>query len=188
MANGFLMERDQSVLIVIDVQERLCPVMDDPRRVLMNGARLARGAGILGLPVVVTEQYPKGLGPTMHDIRAEAPQDADHCAYLEKLTFSSAATPAVMGHLDRLGRRQAVICGIEMHVCVLQTALGLRARGWDVFVVTDACSSRQPSSEAGALARMTGAGVQPVTTEMALFEWLGGKEDPAFKDIMGLIR
>ncbi|WP_413205124.1 hydrolase [Rhodospirillum sp. A1_3_36] len=188
MANGFLMERDRSVLIVIDVQESLCPVMDDPRKVLMNGARLARGARILGLPVVVTEQYPKGLGPTMHDIRAEVPRDADHCAYLEKLTFSSAADPVVMRHLDGLDRRQAVICGIEMHVCVLQTALGLRGRGWDVFVVSDACSSRLPTSESAALVRMTGVGVQPVTTEMVLFEWLGGKQSPVFKDIMGLIR
>ncbi|MCF8480589.1 MAG: hydrolase [Rhodospirillum sp.] len=183
-----MMGGDQSVLIVIDVQERLCPVMNDPRRVLMNGARLVRAARILGLPVVVTEQYPKGLGPTMHDIRAEAPRDAADCAYFEKLTFSIAADPPVMAHLDGLGRRQAVICGIEMHVCVLQSALRLRARGWDVFVVADACSSRLPESEEAARTRMVAAGIQPVTTEMALFEWLESKENPAFKTIMDLIR
>jgi nicotinamidase-related amidase len=179
------MTADQSVLIIVDVQERLCPVMDNPRRVLMNGARLARGARLLGVPVLITEQYPKGLGPTMHDIRVEVPERE---AYVEKLTFSSAAEPAVMERLEALGRRQAVVCGVEAHVCVLQTALGLRAKGWEVFVVTDACSSRLPESEAAALTRMAMAGVVPVITEMALFEWLGGKENPAFHDVHALVR
>lgn len=178
------MEAEDSLLLVIDVQEKLCPVMTDPRRVLVNGARLVRGARRLDVPVVVTEQYTKGLGPTMTDIRDEMPDGA--C--MEKTAFCAVDEPPIRERLAGLGRRQAVLCGIEMHVCVLQTALGLRALDWDVFVVTDACASRAEESEAGARARMGAAGILPVTTEMVLFEWLHRKENEAFKDIMTLIR
>lgn len=173
-----------SLLLVIDVQEKLCPVMDDPRRVLANSLRLMRAAARLEVPCVVTEQYPQGLGPTMIDLREAMPPGV----MLEKRTFCATEDPDIRARLDLSGRRQAVLCGIEMHVCVLQTALGLRGLGWDVFVVTDACSSRRPESEVAALVRMQVAGVVPVSTEMVLFEWLHGKDNPAFRAIMEMIR
>lgn len=200
-ATAARMDAASSLLLVIDVQEKLCPVMDDPRRVLMNGARLVRGARRLGVPVLVTEQYTRGLGPTMTDIRdALADPERERASeegaaaaaqtptVLEKTAFCGVADDAIRAALLESGRCQAVLCGIEMHVCVLQTALGLRSMGWQVFVVTDACSSRQPDSERAALARLSTAGVVPVTTEMVLFEWLHAKENPAFRDIMALIR
>lgn len=179
-----LMRAETSALIVIDVQERLCPVMDDPRRVLFNGARLLKGAALLDVPVLCTEQYPKGLGPTMIDLRALLPEGA----VIEKTRFGAWDEAPFRERWRALDRSQAVICGTEAHICVLQTALGLRAAGVEVFVVTDACGSRRPESEVAALTRLSAVGCHPVTTEMALFEWLGGKAHPSFKDINALVR
>lgn len=179
-----LMRADRSVLVVIDVQERLCPVMDDPRRVLFNGARLLTAANRLSVPVVCTEQYSKGLGPTMIDLRALLPEGS----VVEKTAFGAMAEPAFRQALGERDRPQVVLCGTEAHVCVLQTALGLRQGGYDVFVVADACGSRRPESERAGLDRMAAAGCAVVTTEMVLFEWLGDKTNPAFKDISALVK
>ncbi len=179
-----MMGADSDVLVVVDVQEQLCPVMHNPRQVLFNGARLATAATRLDIPCVVTEQYPKGLGPTMVDIRSLIPPES----VVEKLTFASTGCPAFVERMVALKRPQAVVFGIESHVCVTQTALGLRQRGFGVFVVADACSSRVEASQIQAEKRLVAAGVTLVTTEMVLFEWLQTKENPAFKDIMGLIK
>ncbi len=179
-----LMHAARSVLIVIDVQERLCPVMDDPRRVLYNGARLLTAAARLDVPVLCTEQYSKGLGPTMIDLRTLLPDGA----VVEKTAFGAMAEAGFRHALSGIGRAQVVICGTEAHVCVLQTALGLREAGFPVFTVADACGSRRPESERAGLDRMAAAGCQIVTTEMVLFEWLGDKANPAFKDISALVK
>jgi nicotinamidase-related amidase len=179
-----LLRADRSVLIVVDVQERLCPVMDDPRRVLFNGARLLRGAALLDVPVLCTEQYPKGLGPTMIDLRELLPDGA----VMEKTAFNSMGEPRFRAALDALGRPQVVLCGTEAHVCVLQTALGLREASYDVFVVADAVGSRHPDSERAGLERARDAGCSIVTTEMALFEWVADKDHPAFRDISALVK
>ena len=179
-----LIDSARSTLVIIDVQEKLCPVMDDPRLVLFNGVRLLKGAAELAVPVVITEQYPAGIGPTMIDLREAAPADC----YVEKTTFSSANCPAFMERLQATGRKQAVVCGTETHVCVLQTALGLLREGYEVFVVRDACSSRQPASIEAALARMAHAGCHIVTTEMVLFEWLQNCTRPEFKPVLSLIK
>jgi len=179
-----LMHAQQSTLVVIDVQERLCPVMDDPRRVLFNGARLLTAANRLEVPVICTEQYPKGLGPTMIDLRSLLPAGA----VVEKTAFGAMGEAGFRHALSGIGRGQVVLCGTETHVCVLQTALGLREAGFSVFVVDDACGSRRPESERAGLQRMAAAGCQVVTTEMVLFEWLGDKANPAFKDISALVK
>jgi len=179
-----LIEGPRSVLMVVDVQERLCPVMDDPRRVLVNGAILVRAARATDVPVLVTEQYPKGIGPTMVDVRDLVPADA----IIEKTAFAATGEPAVTARLAALGRPQVVVCGIEAHVCVLQTCLGLKAAGHEVAMVADACSSRRPANAVAAEKRLAAAGVAVMTTEMALFEWLGDATHPAFKQVHGLIR
>ena len=174
-----LITGERSSLLVVDVQEKLCPVMDDPRAVLHNGARLMRGAARLGIPVTVTEQYPEGIGPTMFDLRElTGPENV-----LQKRTFSSAAEETIVARLRDIGRPQVVVCGIEAHVCVLQTALGLKEIGYEVYVVRDACSSRRVSDRDAAFARMAAAGVGVVTTEMALFEWVGDSRHEAFREI-----
>lgn len=170
----------RSCLIVIDVQERLAPVMGDPRKVIDGAARLSAAARRLGVPTIVSEQYPKGLGPTMIDVR-EVVAEAE--AYVPKLYFSCCGEPAFMAKFEGFGRRQAVICGIEMHVCVMQTALDLKEKGYDVFVVADACGSRFPADEEIAKLRFAAAGIHLVTIEMVIFEWLERSGTPEFKEI-----
>lgn len=174
-----IIDSARSILLCIDVQERLCPVVNDPRKVLANGARLMKGASLLDVPILVTEQYPQGIGPTMVDLRDLAPKDA----ILQKMTFSCAATPGILDRLRATGRSQVVVFGTEAHVCVLQSCLGLLVEGFEVFVVRDACSSRALSDEEAALERMAQAGVAVVTTEMALFEWIGDSSRPVFKAV-----
>ena len=170
----------QSCLIVVDVQERLAPVMGDPRKVIEGAARLAAAARKLGVPTIISEQYPKGLGPTMIDVREVV---AEEDAYVEKLSFSCCGEPAFMAKFQAAGRRQVVICGIEMHVCVMQTALDLKDKGYDVFIVADACGSRFTSDEEIAKLRFAAAGIHLVSIEMAIFEWLERSGTPEFKDI-----
>lgn len=171
---------DQSCLVIVDVQERLAPVMADPRKVIDGAARLAAAAARLGVPALVSEQYPKGLGPTMIDVREILP---DEDAYVQKTAFSCVGEPAFMAKFDGIGRRQAVIAGIEMHVCVMQTALDLKEKGYDVFVVVDACGSRFSTDEETAKLRFASAGIHLVTIEMVIFEWLQCSGTPEFKDI-----
>lgn len=172
--------RDRSSLIIVDVQEKLCPVMDDPRRVIYNSCRLLRGAALLEVPVTVSEQYPKGIGPTMADLRPYY----DPSVVVEKITFSCTETPAFQERLKGINRPQAVVAGIESHVCVLQTCLGLLADGYEVFVVEDACSSRQALDLRLAMERLRGAGAAVVSTEMVLFEWLERADDPLFRTVL----
>lgn len=174
-----LINGDRACFVLVDVQERLCPAMDDPRRVIVNNQRLLKGAALLDVPVLATEQYPQGIGHTMADLRPLLPDGA----VVEKMSFSAAGEAAFMDRLKGLGRDQVIVAGTEAHVCVQQTVLGLKAAGWDVFVVADACSSRHPVDEAASMARMAAAGVGVVTTEMVLFEWLGRADHPQFRTI-----
>lgn len=157
-------------------------------RLMANLTILLRAAHPLGVPVLASEQYPKGLGPTVPEIAALLTPPGGVADVIEKSHFSCAAEP---GFADRLGTRerdQIVIAGIEAHVCVLQTALELRESGWSVFVVADACSSRTPASADLAMARLRQHGVDVVGTEMVLFEWLQRAGTPAFKTLSPLVR
>ena len=178
------LQRDRSCLLIIDVQERLAPVMSDPRRVLQNCGLLMRAARRLAIPTLVTEQYPKGLGPTMVDLRPYLPEEGA----LPKLSFSAAADQAILARLRGLGRDQVVIAGIETHICVLQTALDLQSRGFQPMVVADACGSRRVESEQMAWSRLRQCGVQLLSFEMAVFEWLGEAGTPEFKELSGLVK
>jgi len=179
-----LIERQRSCLLVIDVQERLLPAMASGNQVVANGAVLVKAAARLGVPVLTSEQYPKGLGPTVPALAALLPEGAA----IPKSEFSCAAAPGYVERLKATGREQLILTGIEAHVCVLQTALQFRGLGYSVFVVADAVSSRKPESVALALARMRDAGAVAVTTEMVLFEWLGRAGTPEFKELSALIR
>lgn len=182
-----LLNQAHGHVMIIDVQERLVPAMHESERMVERCAVLMQAAARLGLPVTVSEQYRKGLGatvPRLDTVKGDA-------AVIEKLHFSCAADPALAARARELaaaGRRQIVIGGIESHVCVLQTALGFKAVGLDVFVVEDAVTSRAPASIATALERLRAAGVCVVNTEMVLFEWLHKAGTPEFKDISKLIR
>jgi len=179
-----LIQADQSCLLVIDVQEKLAPAMDARDRVIANAGVLMRAAARLTVPVLMSEQYTKGLGATVGELAGLADPDA----VMEKMDFSCAADEAIRDRIEGLGRPQIIICGIEAHVCVLQTALQLVEARHRVFLVTDATSSRKASDHEAAVRRMERAGVETVTAEMVLFEWLRRAGTPEFKELSKLIR
>jgi nicotinamidase-related amidase len=182
-----LLDRARSQLLVVDVQERLMPAMYEGARMADRCAILMQAAHRLGIPVTVSEQYRKGLGPTiarLDNIKGDAP-------VLEKMHFSCAADPRIVERIDALAkadRTQLVVCGIEAHVCVTQSALGFKDFGLHVAVAADAVTSRQPESVNLAVARLREAGVAVVNTEMALFEWLHMAGTPEFKELSQLIK
>ncbi|WP_298728083.1 hydrolase [uncultured Ferrovibrio sp.] len=179
-----LLSAPDSLLLIVDIQERLLPVMQEPERVVRNAGLLLEAAKRLGIPVLVTEQYPKGLGPTV----APVSEAAGSALVREKLHFSAWADPTISADIEGFGRRQVVIAGIEAHVCVLQTAIDLAAAGRNVYVVADATSSRRQESAELAHRRLTAAGITLVNTEMCLFEWLGTATHAEFKALSRLIK
>lgn len=179
-----LIRAKESILIVIDIQERLVPAMQAPARTLANTKLLLRAAKENAVPVILTEQYPKGLGPTVAEI-SEAAGDAP---VISKMHFSS-MEDAVFAHKFReFGRQQAILVGMEAHICVVQTAASMIEEGFEVFVVSDATASRTLESESASLARLSASGVSVVTTEMVVFEWLGKAGTPAFKRLLPTIK
>ncbi|MEO0035124.1 MAG: hypothetical protein RLZZ501_1147 [Pseudomonadota bacterium] len=179
-----LIDADRSCLVIVDVQEALAPTMFDPRRVYRGCSILLRAATRLGLPLLVTEQYPKGLGRTVGELRELVPDDA----VMDKLHFSCAADPAIRARVEGFGRPRVVLAGIESHICVLQTALGFKQLGFAPVVVADACASRAEGNYHAALDRLAAAGVTIATVEMVLFEWLHRAGTPEFKELSPLIR
>ena len=173
-----LMKADDSALLVVDMQGKLLTLVHDWQRTLDNVMWLTRVAQTIGEPVMATEQYPKGLGTTQPDLAALLPPGS----LAEKSHFSCVAANCLPG-LPGAERRQVVICGIESHVCVMQTALELRWAGKEVFVVADAVSSRNPDDRHFALERMRHHGIEIVTREMACFEWLGQAGTDLFREV-----
>lgn len=161
-----LLEKTQSCLLLVDVQEKLAPFVIGSETLIERCAWLMRLADELGVPILTSEQYPKGLGPTVAPLQPLISQCID------KVTFSSYQSPEFQTCWSEFNKNQAVIAGIETHVCVLQTALDLRMQGVDVFVVVDAVSSRHEMDYQYALKRMASAGVHLLTGEMVFFEWL----------------
>lgn len=168
-----LMNRDKSVLLIIDVQARLAPHIHDHRQVLANCIWLAQVAERAGVPVVVTEHFPEKLGATVDEVRAVTAS----ARYVGKRCFSAQAEGGLADTAVE-ARRQVIVCGTEAHVCVLQTALELRWAGKEVFVAAEASGSRDPAARDLAFARMRGHGIEIVSREMVAFEWLqrGGTE------------
>ncbi len=180
-----LLSAKRSHLLVVDVQARLMPAIHEGDSTLKTINLLLQAAARLGVPVTVTEQYPQGLGPTVPAVTEALPAATPA---LPKTSFSAARDPALAERIARLrgeGRDQLVVCGVEAHICVLQSALGFKATGLDVFVVADAVSSRSPHSVSAACARLLHAGCHWVTAEMVAFEWM---ERAATDDFRALSR
>ena len=174
--------REKAALVVVDIQEKLLPAIFEKERLVENGVRLIKGAVILGVPVFATEQYPKGLGSTVPEIVSAC---KDFVA-LDKVSFSACGAAGFSEALRNL--TDVILCGMETHVCVLQTALDLVEAGCAVFVVADAISSRTVVNHQIGLARMREAGAVIVTTEMVLFELLGKAGTAEFKQILELVK
>ena len=180
-----LLDRDASVLVVIDVQEAYRSALFEYDRVARAVAIMVQGAAALGIPVLATEQYPKGLGHTVAEVARHFPRDLTP---IEKISLSCCGTPLFLSTLTRLRRRQVILAGIEAHACVNQTAHDLVAAGYHVHVPYDATSSRRRDDYAIGWEKMLGAGVVPATVESALLELLRSAEAPEFKTIQRLIR
>lgn len=181
------LKRESIALAIIDVQERLMPVIDQRAAVEANLERLVRGAHVLGLPVIVTEQYVRGLGSTVASLRSALEETSGYLP-IEKDCFSAAACEGFRETLGRLGRPQVLVAGVETHVCVLQTCLDLLEAGLEVAVAADAVSSRTAMNRDLALRRLERAGVTLVSTEMALFELLRRSGTDEFRSISRLVR
>jgi nicotinamidase-related amidase len=174
------LDRKRAALVVVDVQEGFRPVIDGFEELTRQAAILVQGAHVLGMPVVVTEQYPKGLGPTV-------PEVAEHLDGAEPLAKTVFSAPEADG-FDLHGRDQALVCGIEAHICVMQSVLDLRERGVEVDVAADAVSSRTAANRAIGLERMRESGAGVTSVETALFELLGRAGTDEFKQIQGLVK
>lgn len=182
-----LCDTARSQLLVVDVQTRLAAAMaaEDRDRVIHNAGVLIQAAGLLGIPLIASEQYPKGLGPTEESVAWHFP---DSLAAIEKTCFACTGEPRFLDALAANDRRQVVIAGMEAHVCVLQTALELQADGYAVFVVEDAVCSRSTMNHRNALERLRAAGVVVTNTESVVFEWLRDARHEHFKQISGLVK
>ncbi len=174
-----------SQLVLVDIQVRLATVMepDAMQAVTKNSGILVQSAGMLHVPLVVTEQYPKGLGHTIPELA----EFLTGIQPVEKTTFSCLHDPKFKRQLTG-DRPQIILAGMEAHICILQTALDLIGAGKQVFIVEDAIISRNPVNKANAVARMRDAGCVITNTESVVFEWLGVAEGDSFKAISKLIR
>jgi len=182
--SALLARCNRSQLVIIDVQERLSTVMQPEAlaSVVKNSSILLQAAKLLEVPVICTEQYPRGLGPTLPELQQHLHQPA-----IEKTCFSCADEKNFVASLNHQ-RPQIVLAGMEAHICVLQTALQLQHLGYQPFVVEDAVISRNPENKANALSRMRHAGVIVTNTESVVMEWQEIAEGDAFKQISRLIR
>jgi len=172
---------DTSLVCIVDVQERLVPAIAGSDRVVARCERLAEAARILGVPVVATEQYPQGLGPTVPSLAARLPRPLVKRSFscLGAAGFESAIPPGV---------EAIVIAGVETHVCVSQTVLDLLSRSFTVFVAVDAVSSRHAIDHEFGLRRLEGAGAILTTTEAVLFEWCRTADHPHFRAVQALVK
>lgn len=171
-------------MLLIDLQEKLLPVVDGGDTVLRRVERLARGAAVLDVPLLVTEQYPQGLGRTVSALRRELAEDVPR---LEKTRFS-AGGPKLLAQLRSWDAEAVVLAGVETHVCVLQTALDLLDAGFTVACCRDAVGSRRAGDAAAGTARMEAAGVLPATVESVLMELCGDAATPGFRRLHPVIR
>jgi nicotinamidase-related amidase len=185
MPHPKLLDRAKTALVVIDVQEAFRSPIPDFAQIVGNISVAVRGCRILDVPVIVTEQYPKGLGRTAEEIFLVLPDDYEP---MEKTAFSSCGATAFVENLRRLETKQIVICGLETHVCVNQTAHDLLNEGFEVHLLTDCVSSRFEQDRSAGLAKMRSSGVVPSSTEMMLFELMRDAKHEKFKEIQRLIK
>jgi len=180
----FMLDRNNAALLIIDIQERLAVVMDKKDQVVRNTLHLVELAKMQNIPIVVTEQYPKGLGRTLPEITAALR------AYLpiEKVSFNCCGEASFNEQMKRLGKKKIIVTGMETHICVLQTSVGLLKDGYDVHLVTDAVCSRFKANWRSGIEFIRDAGGVLTNAETALFQLLGVAGTPEFKAISNRIK
>lgn len=184
MPHPHKLDKAGSVLVVVDVQDRLLPAINDWPTVLENTVKMVKFAQTLGVPVIVTEQYPKGLGPTNAQIRALFPAFVP----LTKTVFSCFDAPDFAAAVEATGAKTVVLVGTEAHICVQQTALAALDRGYGVHILADAVGSRTTANKDLGLAKIRSAGGIISAVEIALYEWLERADGPEFKAVLPLIK
>jgi len=177
-----LMRVQDSVLLVVDVQEKLIPHIAHHENLIRNVGRLVDAAKLTTVPVMATEQYPKGLGATVAEVKERLPEPC-----LEKLAFSCVGDDVARKQLAQLARQKVLLCGVETHVCIQQTAFDLMAEGYQVFLPVDAVSSRDTADHDVAIRRMESHGVVVTTVEACLFEWCEQAGTDLFKEVRKLV-
>jgi nicotinamidase-related amidase len=180
-----LLQASQAVLLIVDLQEKFAAALDDFDRVVDRTAILMQACRPLGIPIVVSEQYPQGLGHTVATLKNHLPPDA---TVWEKTAFGCGQDPHILAHVTELQRPQVMVCGLESHVCVNQTVHQLLVRSFQVHLIQDAVTARHKHDHKTALAKMQQSGAIPSCVEMALFELLGDARHPDFKALQALIK
>lgn len=183
MSQALLLPSRHTAVLVVDMQDKLLHVMHQWSEVLSATVRLIKCAQILEVPVLATEQYPEGLGPTSGEIRRLLPDRPR-----AKVAFNCFDVPGLAEELEAREIKNLVLAGIEAHICVEQTALAALARGLAVHVAADAVGSRQPTNLELGLAKMRQAGAVISCTETIFYEWLGRADHPAFKQVLALVK
>jgi nicotinamidase-related amidase len=176
--------REKTAAVIVDIQERLLPHIHEGDIILRNCINLIEGLKVLSIPVLITQQYSKGLGPTVHPIVEMFPK----FGYIEKISFSCCDEPSFEREILRLGKTNIILCGIESHVCVLQTCLDLIESGKCAVVVEDCISSRNPGDKRIAVERMRQEGARITTVESLLFELTRIAGNNTFKSISGIVK
>jgi len=179
------LSREAAALAVIDMQEAFRAVIPDFGEVATRIAKAVQGARLLEVPVIVTEQYPRGLKHTAEEI---IPHLAPEPGVIEKMCFSSCGAAGFESELANRNVKQVIVCGIEAHICVTQTVIDLLSNGFEVHLLVDCITSRKPESKQVALARLTQAGAVQSNLEMALFEMMRSADSPQFKAVQSLIK
>ncbi len=185
MSHPKVLDSRKTALVIVDVQEVFRSVISDFPLIASRISTIVRGFQILNLPIIITEQYPKGLGRTAEEILINLPPDFE---VFEKTSFSSCGSSAFVEKLKSQNISQVVLCGLETHICINQTAHSLLNREFQVHLLTDAVGSRYTNDKETALQKMQSNGVVPSTVEMALFELLKDAKNEQFKEIQNLIK
>ena len=175
-------EKD-TALICIDIQEKLVNMLDNAEQIAKNCEIILKAANILNINTLITEQYPKGLGSTIEPIKS-----ITSFITIEKTSFSALQTEEFLNEFNKINNKNIIIFGIETHICVLQSVIDLIKNGYNVFVVSDCCSSRSKKNHKTALNLMQQEGARIITLEIALFNFLKSSKHPNFKEIQALIK
>lgn len=178
------LSQNDSLVLLIDIQDKLVGMLEKDI-IVDKASKLVKAAKILQIPVIVTEQYPKGLGKTVAEVAQNLPENTQT---FEKVTFSALDTDGVLEKIKSYGKKQIVLLGIETHICVHQTCAALLEQGYEVYIIKDACASRNKYEFLQGIEAMRQNGAKISCLEIALFEWLGSAKHPNFKEVQALIK
>jgi len=179
------LNENDCLILIIDIQDKLLNSVYNKETLKNKSIIIAKAASMLNIPVIVTEQYPKGLGSTINELKNALSNYTD---YYEKTSFSALDNSEIMSSIKKVNKKQIIIFGIETHICVSQTAIALADKGYDVTLIKDASGSRAESEHNSGIDRMKEFGIHIITTEIALFEWLKSAKHEKFKDVQALIK